>query len=149
MIIYCPRPEKGPSSRLHRGFVTGRPSTVGSPDRRHIFVPLESKTRQTRGGRSQIQITVTEHDCAVVCLWPDRATNTDVHAHALPHVPIGGKTSPSEAAACLSVLSSCYEIRGEHKRNLLLGYKTEAAQGKNGNASESSGRGLSGCNHSC
>lgn len=40
------------------------------------------------------------------------------------------------AAVCLSVLW-CYEIRGGHQRNLLLGYKTKAAQGKNGNASSS------------
>lgn len=34
------------------------------------------------------------------------------------------------AAVCLSFLSLCYEIRGEQQRNLLLGYKTKAAQGK-------------------
>lgn len=61
----------------------------------------------------------------------------------------GEGQSHSVGAVCLSVLSSCYEIRGEHQRNLLPGYKTEAAQGKNGNASMSGGRGLPGCNHSC
>lgn len=61
----------------------------------------------------------------------------------------GEGQSHSVGTVCLSVLSSCYEIRGEHQRNLLPGYKTEAAQGKNGNASMSGGRGLPGCNHSC
>lgn len=34
------------------------------------------------------------------------------------------------AVVCLSALSSCYEIRVERQWNLLLGYKTEVAQGK-------------------
>lgn len=97
-------------------------------------------------------MSVKEHDapmsvCSLVEMLKQIQMYMLTHTHTHNH---RGKTqSPSVAAVCLSVLSLCYEIRGEHQRNLLLGYKTEAGQGKNGNASKSDGRGLSGCNHSC
>lgn len=75
-------------------------------------------------------------------------TQTHTIMYTLTH-RLAQVKSNSVAAACQSGLSSCSEIKGEHRRNLLLGYKTEAAQGKNGNASDIGGRGLPWCNHSC
>lgn len=147
VMIYCPYNHKTHSS-LFAGNVCcttvgGWPRTIRSLTPVRTLVK-QNKTNSRRKTQREFRITAKKHDRSTACTVHQKDTGTDaMHAHTHKD------KSPSVVAVCLSLLSSCNEIRGGHQRNLLLGYKTVVAQGKNGNASDSGGRGLPGCNHSC